>query len=214
MDESVNINKIIIVDDHSLVRDGMRQLVREMSKDVEILEACSGAQILEVQKQNPDVDLILLDLMLPDLDGFIVLEKLVSHPAAAPVIVVSSSDSFSDVRLALKIGAAGYIPKSESNKIIVKAIQLVMSGGVYVPPIFSDGMAITEHDKPSYYSLTKRQRDVLKLIMKGYSNRQIADALGLAEITIKSHVGGIFKCMNVDSRTKAALLAKELGFPD
>jgi DNA-binding NarL/FixJ family response regulator len=133
LDDTVAM-KFLVVDDHELIRQAMRGALAELDGDVAILEASDSRETMRLIEEHPDVDLILLDLNLPDRDGFTVLSKLrKSHPAIS-VVVMSAQQDHDSVVKALNQGALGFIPKSVTRKVILGAVQLVISGGVYIPP--------------------------------------------------------------------------------
>src|SRR5712671_162361 len=126
--------KFLVIDDHELSREAMRGALTLLESDAEILEASDGAQAIPLVEQHPDLDLILLDLNLPDRDGFSMLVELRrNHPGISVVVMSAQQDQDSVVR-ALNMGALGFIPKSVPRKVILSALQLVMSGGIYIPP--------------------------------------------------------------------------------
>lgn len=210
---AMELGKILIADDHSLVRDGLKQLVRTVSPRVEFLEATNCGQTLEAVATTPGIDLVLFDLSMPDMDGFAALQRLTDSPMAVPVVVVSASEERREMQRALDLGALGFIPKSESNEVILSAIKLVMSGGIYVPPAMARISAdpVLRAGLPAG-SLTVRQNEVLAGMMRGLSNKEIARELGLAEVTVKTHVSGILRVFGVSSRTRAVLAASKYGY--
>jgi len=133
LDETVAM-KFLVVDDHELIREAMRGALAELDGDATILEASDSRETMRLIEEHPDVDLILLDLNLPDRDGFSVLSELrKSHPAISVVVMSAQQDRHSVVK-ALNRGALGFIPKSVTRKVILGAVRLVISGGVYIPP--------------------------------------------------------------------------------
>src|SRR5262245_45207667 len=126
--------KILVVDDHSLIREALRGTLKDLEDDVAILEAGDSRQTLALAEQHSDLDLILLDLMLPDRDGFSLLAELRERYPAVSVVVLSAHDQRSHVVRALDLGALGYIPKNASREVMLRALQLVCSGGIYIPP--------------------------------------------------------------------------------
>lgn len=210
---AMELGKILIADDHSLVRDGLKQLVRTVSPRVEFLETTNCGQTLEAVATTPGIDLVLFDLSMPDMDGFAALQRLTDSPMAVPVVVVSASEERREMQRALDLGALGFIPKSESNEVILSAIKLVLSGGIYIPPAMARISAdpVLRAGLPAG-SLTVRQNEVLAGMMRGLSNKEIARELGLAEVTVKTHVSGILRVFGVSSRTRAVLAARKYGY--
>lgn len=207
----MELRKVLIADDHSLVRDGLRQLVRSLCADVEVLETRNCRQTIEAVTRRTDIDLVLFDLAMPDMEGFTALEQLTAAPAAVPVVVVSASEDRNDMQRALDAGAMGYIPKSSPNAVLLGAIGLVLSGGIYLPPEMPRPGEPGAGTGP-LCALTPRQKQVLRCMMRGLSNKGIARELFLAEVTVKTHVSAILRCLGVGSRTQVVLKARELGY--
>lgn len=207
--------KILLADDHGVVREGLAALLRQSSEDTSVLLAKDGLEALELAQEHQDIDAVLLDLSMVGMSGMVALVEFgKSHPVL-PVIVLSSSEDPEDVRRALAAGALGYVPKSASPKTLLSALQLVLQGNVYVPPLILDGAGSaannvkTNHGHGGSPRLTDRQIDVLKLLGGGLSNKEIALELGLSEKTVKVHVTGIFKALNVVNRMQAASAARQ-----
>lgn len=205
--------KILIADDHVLFRHGLTQLVRAIDQSVEVTEANSSADISDQLTRDSEIDLIILDLMMPGVDGLSELERLRAEWPEIPVIVISAKEDIRTIREALSKGAIGFIPKSSAANVTSGAIMLVLSGGIYVPPTLLDQAAPGALGKPepakasagyTDYGLTSRQVEVLKLVSQGKSNDHIADQLGLTTSTVKMHISRIFKVLNVGNRTEAA----------
>jgi len=217
--------KFLVVDDHELIREAMRAALAELDAEAAILEASDGREAMRLIEENADLDLILLDLTLPDRDGFSLLSDLrESHPAIS-VVVMSARQDHDSVMKALNQGALGFIPKSATRKVILGAVQLVTSGGVYIPP-----QALSAHQEapsatasaggrtesgrsqasPADLGLTERQTDVLTLIMQGKSNKAICRVLDLSEPTVKSHVSAILRALKVSNRTEIVVAVNAL----
>ena len=215
--------KILVVDDHVLIRQAMHGMLKKLRRDVVVLEAATSERAMQLVADHQDINLILLDLTLPDRDGFSVLAELrQSYPSIA-VVVVSAAHDPGFVMKALDMGALGYIPKSAQGDVILSALRLVISGGIYVPPEIlhrhvpahaPDMEASTGFpNHPSdYLGLTDRQLDVLGLMMQGKSNKTICRILQLAEPTVKNHVTAILKTLNVTNRTEAVVAAINFGW--
>lgn len=212
--------KILVVDDHVLIRQAMHGMLRKLRRDATILEAPNSEIAMQVIAEHQDVSLILLDLSLPDRDGFSVLAELREQFPTIAVVVVSAVHDPGNVRKALDLGALGYIPKSAQGDVILGALRLVISGGIYVPPEI-----LTRHSPAAekyhfgegsnacdYMGLTDRQLEVLGLMMQGKSNKTICRILELAEPTVKNHVTAILKTLNVTNRTEAVVAANNLGW--
>lgn len=209
--------KLLIVDDHPVVRDGLAALLRQLGSEVTVLLAEGGSQGLGLADGHPDLDLVVLDLAMPGSDGFATLHEFGRLQPQLPVIVVSSSEDPRDVRRALAAGALGYIPKSAPPRTILAAVQFVLAGNVYVPTLLAENPASMRDEagddsaKKSTVSLTSRQTDVLRLLREGRSNKEIGRKLGLSEKTVKVHVSALFKALNVANRIQAAAMADKVG---
>jgi DNA-binding NarL/FixJ family response regulator len=217
--------KILLVDDHVLIREALRGVLKEVKGDATVLEASSCSQAMQVIAERPDLDLILLDLNLPDRDGFSVLTELGERYPAISVVVLSAQQDRGSVVRALDLGAVGFIPKSGQREVMLSALQLVFAGGIYIPPEIlareqpsarqSDGKqpaATRPSVSPADLGLTERQVDVLSLMMQGKSNKAICRVLNLAEPTVKNHVTAILKALEVSNRTEAVIAVGQLGW--
>lgn len=202
--------KLLVVDDHALFREGLCHVLEGMPEKVTIVEAADYDSALSHMTQNLDPDLILLDLQLPGKDGFALLALLSRDYPATPVVILSASSDRDDMQRALKAGAMGFIPKETTSKVLLNAIQLILSGEVYVPThmMMSDEK---QQDSSAYKTLTLRQNQVLSLMALGHSNKAIAKELDVAEATVKMHVTSILKLLGVKSRTQAVVLAEKKG---
>ena len=218
--------KILVVDDHVLIRDAVRGVLKELKGDADVLEAsdCRQAMAL-IAESADDLGLVLLDLHLPDRDGFSALSEIRERYPAISVVVLSGQHDRSSVVRALELGALGFIPKSGQREVMLSALQLVFAGGVYIPPeILTRETTITPeagakpptgrlpYASPSDLGLTERQIDVLALMMQGKSNKAICRVLDLAEPTVKNHVTAILKALKVTNRTEAVIAVRELGW--
>jgi two-component system nitrate/nitrite response regulator NarL len=209
--------KLLIVDDHPVVRDGLAALLRQLGPEVTVLLAEGGSQGLDLANGDPDLDLVVLDLAMPGRDGFATLHEFGRLQPQLPVVVLSSSEDPRDARRALASGALGYIPKSASPRTILAAVQFVLAGNVYVPTLLAQDPTskrdeAADHSLPGRaVSLTTRQTDVLRLLCEGRSNKEIGRKLGLSEKTVKVHVTALFKALNVANRMQAAAMADKVG---
>jgi DNA-binding NarL/FixJ family response regulator len=203
---------ILVVDDHALIREAMRGVLEDLTPDASIVEAADGRQALQLVADHAELELVLLDLTLPDIDGFSLLAQLrETHPAIA-VVVLSAQHDRGSVTRALDLGASGFISKNAGREIILGALRLVLAGGIYIPleilgrgePVAANAPAGPNGD----FGLTMRQRDVLALVMQGKSNKAICRALELAEPTVKNHVTAILKALKVTNRTEAVIAAR------
>lgn len=207
--------RILIGDDHVLFREGLRRLLEQLKEGSAFVEASNFDEMLDLCGAGDPFDLILTDLRMPGWPGFSGIQALREKQPQAKVVVISASEAHHDVRDALEHGASGYIPKSSSVKIMLSALDLIFSGGVYVPPtVLREGGGVEAGDARSTVPpadpaleqlLTQRQREVLERLREGKSNKQIAHELGLSEGTVKIHMTAIFKSLGVRNRTQAAM---------
>jgi len=217
--------KVLVVDDHALIREALRGVVKELKHDAAIIEASDGRQAMRLVAEHPDVGLILLDLNLPDRNGLDVLAELRERHPAISAVVLSASDDRDTVARALDLGALGFIPKSSTREVMLSALRLVFSGGIYIPreilvrretalspPPSGASKAAPRPSSPRELGLTDRQVDVLALMMQGKSNKAICRTLDLAEPTVKNHVTAILKALKVTNRTEAVIAVGALGW--
>jgi DNA-binding NarL/FixJ family response regulator len=177
------------------------------------VEASDCRTAFDLIAAHPDLDLVLLDLNLPDTHGFAALEALRARYPALPVVVLSSANDRASVMQALDLGAMGYIPKDSSNEVLLSALRLVLSGGIYIPP---EILARSEHPRRAPrvladLGLSEREARVLTLLLEGKSNKLISRELDLAESTVKNHVTQILRALGVTSRTQAVIAAAQMG---
>ena len=206
--------KILIVDDHPIYRKGLVTLLDQMAA---LLQANDAAEALVVIAEHDDLDVIILDLLIPGMDGLRAIAEFGQIRPELPVIILSSSENPADVRSALANGALGYVPKSAAEHTLLSAIRVVLNGDVYVPPLVMVETASTRSGplktaaQPERPVLTDRQIEVLQRISTGQLNKVIAAELGLSEKTVKSHITAIFRALNVMNRSQAAAAGREAG---
>jgi DNA-binding NarL/FixJ family response regulator len=213
--------KFLVVDDHALIREAMRGVLKELCGDGTVLEAASAGEASDLVRQHPDLALILLDLKLPDRDGIEMLGELREQYPAVSVVMLSAFNDRDNVVRALDNGALGFIPKTDSREVLLGALRLILAGGTYIPPeVLTRAPAAAAPGKPEAHKrpspaelgLTERQVEVLALMMQGKSNKLICRALDLAEPTVKNHVSAILKALDVTNRTEAVLAVAALGW--
>jgi DNA-binding NarL/FixJ family response regulator len=209
--------KVMLVDDQNLVRKGVRSLL-ELSEEIEVIaEAVDGAEAIRTIPENqPDV--VLLDMRMPGLSGLDVLKELSKADKLPPTIILTTFDDHELVLAGIKAGARGYLLKDVSLAELVNAVKTVAEGGSIVKPAVTQRLLKgLENLQTDFYSLeqpdplTERETEILRLMAGGYSNKEIANSLGVAEGTVKNHVSNILSKMGVRDRTRAVLKAFELG---
>lgn len=218
--------KFLIVDDHPLVREALASVLAQLRPGSQIVQAASGAAARAALQDGEAVDLVLLDLRLPDGSGLALLPTIAAQHIGTAVVVLSGDLDRETVQQALAAGAVGCIPKTEPRDVLAGALALVLAGGIYVPPLALQAMPVVAppwstpsttsragtQPTPADLGLTGRQLDVLALLMQGKNNKLICRALGLAEPTVKNHVSAILRALGVDSRTEAVLAVSRLGW--
>lgn len=212
---------ILIVDDHQLFLEGMRQLLLHAYPDVQIVTAKSAATALQVIDQQSDLDLVLLDINLPDMDGLALMSAMTVRDVSIPVVVISANENLNLIRLAISAGALGYIPKSGSSEQMLDAIARVLAGDLYLPRnlqlqfVANDSAPAQADDhvkaRLKQLNLSERQYEVLMLLAMGHKNAKIAEVLHITEATIKAHVSALLKGLNAANRTECVLVAKRQG---
>ena len=217
--------KILIADDHELFLKGLEFILHEHLPEVDLVFAKNYTELFAEIDKNKDFDLILTDLAMPGAAWNDAIAKIHAALPETPIIILSAVFDKEIVHQTIEQGAAGYIPKTSPNAVILSAVNLVLNGGVYIPPeLLSDSLRNefdvlkqvenfddTKNADEKINTLTPRQIDVLELIAKGLSNKQIAFELGLTEGTVKLYVTAILKSLNVYNRTGAVVEAARLG---
>jgi DNA-binding NarL/FixJ family response regulator len=224
---------VLVIDDHPLILHAMRSVVQQLAERVEVITVTGSQAARDALSASADFDLALLDLQLGYDDGFALLEELRTAYPSMPIVVVAASDFRDDVMRAIDLGAMGFVPKCSSNEVLVSALEMVLSGGIYLPPsvmrsgpqhrqagqrralphwddrLDSDRAAATV----AALDLTPRQKEVLALLLRGQSNKLIARALNLSVETIKDHVAAVLRTLNVSSRTQAVVAVSQMSRP-
>ena len=200
--------KILIADDHVLFREGLRQLLRQLSDTVVVFDAADHDELLRLAAEHADADLALVDLNMPGKAPLAGLAAMLAQSPTIPIVVLSASEDLDEVRRTLDAGAMGFIPKSETANVILSALRLVLAGGIYVPPMLmqkSSGL----HGQHNDAGLTPRQREVLQCLIMGKSNKEIGRDMSLSEATVKAHLAAIFRSLNVNSRAEATRVVEQ-----
>lgn len=209
----------LVVDDHELIRDALFGVLDSFAEIADVIEAGTAAEAERALANNPAIGLVLLDVGLPDRDGLTLLRAIRAEYPSVCVVILSGTEEPGDMTDALEAGSAGFIPKSATKDVMQGALQLILSGGVYVPPeILARPMvppAMRSRPKTqramAIPGLTKRQVEVLDFMMQGKSNKEICRALDIAEPTVKNHVTAILRALGASNRTEAVIAASALG---
>ena len=227
--------KVLLIDDHPLILSALQTVIEGLGSDTTVIAANCARAAREALKAHTDFDLVLLDLHLGDADGFDVLAEFRAAYPALPVVVVSASDRTSDVIRAIDAGAMGFVPKRASNDTLFEALHMVMSGGIYVPPMTMGSeppvkpegdtvpsvlRVVRDHALDSGFQsstkpladlgLTPRQTEVLALLLKGQPNKLIARELNLSVETVKDHVAAVLRSLGVNTRTQAVMVVSQM----
>ncbi len=209
------MTKILIVDDHPMFREALSSAVKH-AHDAEVFEAGSIDAACDVIRNEPGIEIILLDLSMPGTSSFDGLVLLRSSFPRIPIMIVSGLDDARIVQEAIRLGAAGFVPKSVDKGTLGEALTEVLNGAVYVPANIAQGLAPAKGDGSDIAArlaeLTPAQVRVLRLIRHGRLNKQIAHELGVSETTVKAHVSEILRKLNVVSRTQAVIETSQLDF--
>jgi len=202
--------KILIVDDHVLFRDGMKFLLQELSESVDITDAedCESAIVCA---QETSFELVLLDLKMPGSQGVEALVRFREACPETPVVVLSGEGTPSIVREAIHGGAMGFLTKSSTHEIMIQALKLVLSGGIYLPPSVLEQSDPAIDSQPNIEGLTQRQLDVLRFLIEGKPNKVIARNLNVSEHTVKAHLSTVFSILGAHNRTEAVYKAAKFG---
>ncbi|WP_309083444.1 response regulator transcription factor [Chelativorans sp.] len=206
--------RFVVADDHPLFRGALQQALAGFGADCAILEAGDFESVKALLAEDPEIDLVLLDLAMPGASGLSGLVALRGLSPAVPIVVVSAHDDAQTVRRALELGASGFISKSARMEELRRAVRTVLEGGVYAP----GGIDLGEEGDPEIsdligriQTLTPQQTRVLAMLAEGLLNKQIAYELNVSEATIKAHVSAVLQKLGVDSRTQAVIRLSRIG---
>lgn len=209
--------KILVVDDHALVREGLCQVLKGLDDHVEVLEAADCARAFELAHQHADLDLVLLDYHLPDMNGLLALNVFGRRHPELPVVMLSGSVNPRIMNQVLARGAAAFLTKSGLSHELLTVIRQVLAGDVFVPPDLTNDFSVTapgELDGVGRFpKLSPRQEEVLLLLLAGRTNREMSEVLGLAEETTKNHVTAILRAFGVRTRLQVIVEAGRQGYP-
>lgn len=214
--------RILLADDHRLVVEAIQSLLSSLDPEIAVIQAASFPDAVKKLAGDDAVDLVVLDLNMPGMNGVEGVRIMGEKHPQLPVVILSGQASADQVREVLKAGARGFIPKDLGGKGMLRALELVLSGEVFVPALAlergTDGSGAGAGPVGRFSpenplsNLTPREREVLSLLIEGQPNKAIADRLGLKPITAAFHVRGIFRKLNVANRTEAVITAIKLGW--
>ena len=200
--------RILTVDDHQLFRDGMKSLLAQWRSDATVIDVGRLADALDALARNPRFDLILLDLTLPDsLDPEATVRSMREAAGEVPIVAISMEERVAVLARAIGAGARGFIRKSDSAAVMLATLDMVLAGGSCIP-----SELLTQAEPAARLpALSTRQREVLRLIARGLSNKEISRELGIAEATVKVHVHHVLRLIDAPSRAKAAIWASRMA---
>jgi DNA-binding NarL/FixJ family response regulator len=219
--------KILLVDDHVLFREGIALLLRSLVADDSLYQAGTCEAALALVAKDPSIELVLMDIHLPDTSGINAISRIRAEFPLIPVVGLSSSTDKQTILDTIDAGAMGFIPKSSSSAVLFAALQLVLSKGIYIPPevflrdrgvvagavtpLSSAKSVSSRRTGPRDLGLTPRQSDVLFLILQGKSAKAICRDLSLSSSTVKIHTSAALRALNVTTRTQAVIAAGRMG---
>lgn len=207
--------RILLADDHDLIRDTIEEFLKRLDKDIHVLHAATLPQALDLLSKADPLDLVLLDLRMPGMNGLAGL-KSVQAMTGVPVVILSGETNPDTIRNALQAGAAGFLPKTMRGTAMLNALRLILAGERYVPDILVAGQPAHAEESPgsgpSPRSLTPREREVMGLLVQGLSNKEIGHRLGIEVVTVALHLRSIYRKLGVSSRTQAVRMAMEQGW--
>jgi DNA-binding NarL/FixJ family response regulator len=214
--------KVLLVDDHALLREGVALVMeREFLSRLQLLQAGSLAEMRAMVAQHADIQLVLLDLTLPDGNGIAELPRLREVAPNARIVALSADESNETVMAAINAGAAGFIPKTVQSGAMLQALRVVLDGGIYLPSAALDRRTAPRPGGPSWVrppalspeqiGFSPRQADVLRMLIDGLPNKAIGRELEMSDSTVKTHLAAIFRKLDANSRTQAVVAAARLG---
>lgn len=210
--------RILLADDHAMVRDGLIPFLERLQPGTSVVEAATFAEAAGAVRDAPDIGMVILDLYMPGMEGLAGLTALRAEFPNLPIVILSGSTKPEDAFRAMELGASGFVPKTMRGETILGVLRLVLSGEKYVPPFLfeyrdrvgSSAPAPAGGDTP-LSGLTPREVDILNMVVDGAPNKVIARALNLQEVTVKAHLRNMFRKLGVANRTEAAKVALIAG---
>ena len=202
--------RILLADDHRLVRENLSAFLEMMEKDVRVFQAANFKEAEAIATRQPDLDVIILDLMMPGMNDLSGVSTMRGLRPDVPLAILSGSTRPEHIKGALDLGAKGFIPKTIGGQALLSVLRLILSGDTYIPPIaLSAERQGDGQDRGPYDDLTAREKEVLNLLIDGDTNKRIAKELEIQEVTVKVHLQKVFKKLGVSNRTEA--VSKALG---
>jgi len=195
---------ILIVDDHELVREGVVQLLKQLGDNIHIWQAASGIEALEQLSQHT-MNLVLLDLKLPDMDGFTILDAMLKHSPSMPIVIFSATDNPIAQARCIAEGACAYVNKTTPSAEMLNILQSILRGGYQ-----SEGSKLAK-DVARTKKVTPRQKEILQMLKHGLRNKEIATMLNISEATVKVHIRTVTQLLHVNNRHAAVCKAEDLG---
>lgn len=204
--------KILIADDHALFRDGLSLHIEKLYPKAVILQSANFSQAVKIVQTTPDLDLLIIDLDMPDMDWTDGIRTLQEAAPQTGIAIISATEDTRNIKKALEMGISGYIPKSSDTKVITSAIHLILEGGTYLPPsVMEQTSQIADTSSKSAKLLTPRQSEVLSYVAEGMSNKQIAYKMNVSEATVKLHINALLRAIGATNRTQAVIIAQKRG---
>jgi len=198
--------KILIADNHDLVRDAISSLIVRDDNKTQVLQACDVLQCLDILDQQPNIDLILLDVNMPGMDNLQSIKTIADGYPKIPIAMISGEVKREEVERSFELGAKGFIPKTMNGKSLLLTLNLIISGTKYIPEICLEPESIETNAL-----LSKRELQVLNELFNGHSNKVIAKTLFIEETTVKLHVRSLFQKLDAKNRTEVVIKALKLG---
>ena len=207
--------KVLIADDHALFRDRISLQLEKINPDCIILQASNYNQALKFLESDKSIEMIVMDLDMPDMNWQEALKDLKAKAPLARFVVVSAGDDSAIIRKSLELGVSGFISKRSEAEVLYKALEVVLDGGTYLPPSILQPTGATvmqdRHASGLKKGLTQRQNQVLNLVAQGLSNKQIAYEMGVSEATVKLHINALLRSVGATNRTQAVIMAQKMG---
>lgn len=207
--------RIVLADDHDLVRDTIEEFLKRLDKDVEVQHAANLPQALELIRTSPALDLVMLDLRMPGMNGLAGLKSAREARPGVPIVILSGETAAETIRNAMQAGAAGFLPKTMRGSAMLNALRLILTGERYIPDIMLSEPSGSEPHGPGgegQPALTQREREVMGLLVQGLPNKEIGRRLNIEVVTVALHLRSIYRKLGVASRTQAVRMALEQGW--